>query len=36
MHGKGELLKIKRSICNGPIETENICNILAQPAVSNV
>ena len=35
MHGKGEFLKIKRSICNVPIETESICNTLAESAVSN-
>ena len=35
MHGKGEFSKIKRSICNIPIEAVNICNILPRPAVSN-
>ena len=35
MHGKGEFFKIKGSICNIPIETANICNILPRPAVSN-
>ena len=33
--GKGELRKINGSICNIPIETANICNILPRPAVSN-
>ena len=36
MHGKGEFAKIKGSICNIPIETANICNILPRPADSNV
>ena len=35
MHGKGEFSKIKRSICNNPIETANICNILQRQVVSN-
>ena len=35
MHGKGEFAKIKGSICNIPIETANICNILPRPADSN-
>ena len=35
MHGKGKLSKIKESVCNIPIETANICNILPRPAVSN-
>ena len=35
MHGKGEFSKIKGSICNAPIETANVCNILPRPAVSN-
>ena len=35
MHGKGEFSKIKGSICNIPVETANICNILPRPAVSN-
>ena len=35
MHGKGEFSKIKRSICNIPVEAANICNILPRPAVSN-
>ena len=34
-HGKGEFAKIKGSICNIPIETANICNILPRPADSN-
>ena len=35
MHRKGEFSKMKRSICNIPIEAANICNILPRPAVSN-
>ena len=35
MHGKGEFAKIRGSICNIPIETANICNILPRPADSN-
>ena len=35
MHGKGEFSKIKGSICNVPIETTNVCNILPRPAVAN-
>ena len=35
MHGKGEFSKIKGSICNVPIETENVCNILPMPAASS-
>ena len=35
MHGKGEIFKIKGSICNIPIEAANICNILPRLAVSN-
>ena len=35
MHGKGELFKIKRSICNISIETANIWNTLPRSAVSN-
>ena len=35
MHGKSEFCKIKGSICNVPIETTNVCNILPRPAVSN-
>ena len=35
MHGKGKFAKIKGSICNIPIETANMCNILPRPADSN-
>ena len=35
MYGKGEFCKIKASNCHIAIETENICNILPRPAVSN-
>ena len=35
MHGKGEFAKIKGSICNIPMETSNICNILPRPVNSN-
>ena len=35
MHGKGELSKIKRRICNIRIKAANITNILPRPAVCN-
>ena len=35
MPGRGELSKIKESICNIPIEAANICNILPRLEVSN-
>ena len=35
MHGKGEFSKIQGGICNVPIETANVCNILPRPSVSN-
>ena len=35
MHGKGEFSKIKGTICNVPIESENVCDILPRPADSN-
>ena len=35
MHGKGEFFKIKEGICNIPIESGNICNILPRPAACN-
>ena len=35
MYGKGKFAKIKGSICNIPIETANMCNILPRPADSN-
>ena len=35
MHGKGELSKVKKSICNIPIETVNICKILPRLTVPN-
>ena len=35
MGGKGEFAKIKGSICNIPIETANISNILSRPIDSN-
>ena len=35
IHGKGELAKVKDSICNIHIEASNICNILPEPADSN-
>ena len=35
MHGKGEFSKIKGTICNVPIESKSICNILPRPADSN-
>ena len=30
-HGKGEFSKIKGNICNVPIETESVCNVLPRP-----
>ena len=35
MHGKGEISKIKKNICNIPIETGNLCKISLRTAVSN-
>ena len=35
MHGKAELSKIKRRICNIRIKAANITNILPRPAVYN-
>ena len=35
MHAKGELAKIKGSICNVPTEAAIICHILPRAAVSN-
>ena len=35
MHGKGEFSKIKGTICNVPIESADVCNILPRPADSN-
>ena len=35
MHGKGELAKIKGSICNVPTEASNLCEVLPRPADSN-
>ena len=35
MHGKREFGKIKGSICNIPIETADICDILPRHADSN-
>ena len=35
MHGKGESSKINGSICNFPIETANVGNILTRTAVFN-
>ena len=35
MHGKREFAKIKGSICNIPIETADICDILPRHADSN-
>ena len=34
-HRKGDFFKIKRSICNIPIEAANICNVLPTSAVSS-
>ena len=35
IHEKGKFSKIKENICNVPLETANICNILPRPTVSN-
>ena len=35
MHGKGEFAKNNGSICNIPIKTANICNVLPRTADSN-
>ena len=35
MHGKGEFLKIKGNICNVPIETESVYNVLPRPVNNN-
>ena len=35
MHGKGEFSKIKGSICNVPMESADICNVLPRPADYN-
>ena len=35
MHGKGEFSKIKGNICNVPIETESVCNVLPRPVNNN-
>ena len=35
MRGKGEFAKIKGTICNIPIETANISNVLSRPVDSN-
>ena len=35
MHGKGEFSKIKGSICNVPIDSDDVCNILPRGADSN-
>ena len=35
IHGKGDFSEIRGSICNIPVETANICNILPMPAISN-
>ena len=34
-HGKREISKIKKSVCNIPIETGNLSKISPRPAVSN-
>ena len=31
MHGKGEFSKIKRNICNIPVEIDTVCNVLPRP-----
>ena len=35
MHRKCKFVKVKVIICNIPIDTENVCNILPRPIGSN-
>ena len=35
MHGKGEFGKLKRNICNIPVETDTVCNVLLRPVNNN-
>ena len=35
MHGKGEFGKLKRNICNIPVETDTVCNVLPRPVNNN-
>ena len=35
MHDKSEFSKIKGNVCNVPIETESICNVLPRPVNNN-
>ena len=35
MNGKGEFSKIKGNICNVPIETESVINVLSRPVNNN-
>ena len=35
MHGKGEFSKIKGNICNIPVETDTISNVLSRPVNNN-
>ena len=35
MHGKGEFAKVKESICNIPVETDTVCNVLPRPVNNN-
>ena len=35
MHGKGEFAKVKENICNIPVETDTVCNVLPRPVNNN-
>ena len=35
MHGKGGFAKIKGNICNIPVETDTVCNVLPRPVNNN-
>ena len=35
MHGKGGFAKVKESICNIPVETDTVCNVLPRPVNNN-
>ena len=35
MHGKGEFAKIKGNICNVPLETDTVCNVLPRHINNN-
>ena len=35
MHGKREFAKTKGNICNIPVETDTVCNVLPRPVNNN-